>query len=163
MENATLIAEDPIRDIALLKINSPRSTKFLTLEYNQVPTGTSCGSLGFPLSEIIQNQNSIQFNLIQRFQGSYISSYRKNILPTGENVNFYEIDSLMYSGSSGCPGFITNSNVIGMQSQSVLGKGLVKIKKPVSKNVTPDTQLAISLWVPSMDIITFAKNNKIQV
>jgi S1-C subfamily serine protease len=37
MESASLIAEDPIHDIALLKITSPRSTKFLTLEPGKVP------------------------------------------------------------------------------------------------------------------------------
>jgi S1-C subfamily serine protease len=161
MESASLIAEDPIRDIALFKIDSPRSTKFLTLEPNQVPKGTSCGSLGFPLSEIIQTPQGIIFNLIERFQGSYISAFQKNILPTGEIINFYEIDSLMYSGSSGCPGFLVNSKVIGMQSKSILGMSLIKTKMHATKNIAPNTQLSISIWVTSMDIIKFAQDNSI--
>jgi hypothetical protein len=69
----------------------------------------------------------------------------------------------MYCGSSGCPGFLINSNVIGMQSRSLLGKSVVASGKRAKKNAAPNTQLAISLWVPSMDIITFARNNGITV
>jgi S1-C subfamily serine protease len=163
MESASFIAEDPIRDIALLKIDSPRSTKYLTLEPNRVPTGTSCGSLGFPLGEIIQTPQGLTISLIERFQGSYISAFHKQTLTPGNDVDVYEIDSLMYNGSSGCPGFLMNSNVIGMQFQSLLGRGVVKIGKPAKKSATPNTQLAISSWVPSMDIITFARNKGITV
>jgi len=161
MENATIIAEDPIKDIALLEITSPRSNKFLTLEPNKVPTGTSCGSLGFPLGGIIQTSKGDSFNLIERFQGSFISAFQQNIHPSGEKFDLYEIDSLMYNGSSGCPGFLTNSNVIGMQSRSVLGNSPKISNKHSSKKVAPDIQLSISLWVPSMDILKFAQHNGI--
>jgi hypothetical protein len=162
MESASFIAEDPIRDIALLKINTPRSTKFLTLEANRVPTGSSCGSLGFPLGEIDQTPQSVNISFIERFQGSYISAFHEENRPSG-GIEVYEIDSLMYCGSSGCPGFLPNSNVIGMQSRSLLGKSVVASGKRANKNAAPNTQLAISLWVPSMDIITFARNNGITV
>ena len=76
-EVATLIAEDPNQDIALLKIDKPRSTKFLTLEPNQISTGTSCGSLGFPLGTLTPTPVGMQLGLIERFQGSYISSFRQ--------------------------------------------------------------------------------------
>ncbi|MEI7857599.1 MAG: serine protease [Methanomicrobiales archaeon] len=67
MEVARLIAIDPNHDIALLKIDNPRSNQFLTLENKRMPTGTSCGSLGFPLGELIQpGPNQIQINLVER-------------------------------------------------------------------------------------------------
>jgi S1-C subfamily serine protease len=165
MEAATFIAEDPNHDIAFLKINTPRSSNFLTLELNKVSTGTNCGSLGFPLGELTQLPQGIQIGLIERFQGSYISAFRKALSPSGHLVDFYEIDSLMYNGSSGCPGFLVNSNVIGMQSQSLLGQSAAdqaNLAKGRKIN-TSNTQLAISMWVPSMDIIKCAQNNGITV
>lgn len=166
METATLIAEDPNHDIALLKINNSRSKQFLTLEPNRVPTGTNCGSLGFPLGTQTQTGPSqIQINLLERFQGSFISAFNKTNFWSGKIADFYEIDSLMYNGSSGCPGFLPNSNVIGMQSQSMLGNDAAHIarngKNPHSKGGKKpifSSQLAISMWVPSMDIINFARN-----
>ncbi len=161
MEAATFIVEDPKRDIALLKITSPRSARFLTLEPGQVPTGTCCGSLGFPLSQMVQTPQGISFFLTERFQGSYISSYITSFAePSGINGNFYETDSVMYNGSSGCPGFLTNSNVFGMQSRSLLGNSPINNSQQGQKHV-PDNRLSISMWVPSMDIIKFAQNNGI--
>jgi len=164
MELATLIAEDPNHDIAFLKVNNPRSEKYLTLEHSKVPTGTSCGSLGFPLGEIIEFEpGKIVFNLVERFQGCFISSFHNIRLESGKLADFYEVDSLMYNGSSGCPGFLQNGNVIGMQSQSMLGNSAAdnarrgksrKIKG--GKKAPTNTQLAISLWVPSMDIVKSA-------
>ena len=87
----------------------------------------------------------------------------------------------MYNGSSGCPAFLTNSKVAGMQSQSFMGpsplasakqpminlKGARKLKRGVvpshQKAVVNDTRLAISILVPSMDIINLAKDNGINM
>jgi hypothetical protein len=173
MEFASLISIDPNHDIALLKIDNPRSEKYLTLEENQVPIGTSCGSLGFPLSIISESgPGKIQYNLVERFQGSYISAYVDGLTPSGKVAYYYEIDSLMYNGSSGCPGFLVNSKVIGMQSQSRLGQdaaamenarsGKIKHGKGIKKPVT-QSQLAISMWVPSMDILKFAREKGINI
>jgi S1-C subfamily serine protease len=171
METATLVTEDPNHDIALLKINNPRSKQFLTLEPNQVTTGTSCGSLGFPLGELTQPApDKIQIGLIERFQGSYISAFHKDKSWSGKFCDYYEIDSSMYNGSSGCPGFLPNSNVIGMQSQSMLGNNAAdnlrnadaKVRRiKGGKKPIPNSQLSISMWVPSMDIISFARHNNV--
>ena len=76
----------------------------------------------------------------------------------------------MYNGSSGCPGFLANSHVIGMQSQSMLGNDAAdnarNDKAQQSKGgKKPNThsQLAISMWVPSMEIIRFAQLNGILI
>jgi hypothetical protein len=149
-EIATLLAEDTKKDIALLKITYPRSTRHLTLEPDRVPTGTSCGSLGFPLCGIVDTPQGPLFNLVERFQGSYISAYVKHVEPSqGIDGDFYETDSLMYGGSSGCPVFLTNSSVIGMQSRF--------------RHNVQGTQLSISMLVPSMDILQFARDKGILV
>jgi S1-C subfamily serine protease len=159
MESARLIAQDQAHDIALLRIDTSRSDKFLDIEPNQVPTGTICGSLGFPLGLLVPTPQGPQINLMERFQGSYISSFHKHEYRRGAIVDFYEIDSLMYNGSSGCPGFLINSKVIGMQSQCLLSNSTAN----KSSNAGNNTQLSISMWVPSMDIIRCARKNGINI
>jgi hypothetical protein len=162
MESSSLIAEDVGRDIAFLKIDNPRSNECVFLESNEIPKGTSCGSLGFPLGKIIQTPKGVSFNAIERFQGAYLSAYHQFSFGTPELFDFYETDSLMYPGSSGCPGFLINGNVFGMQVRSLLEEPTAKkvgrheMKKPLS-----GARLAISLWVPSMDIITHAQRNRL--
>ena len=155
LETTTLVAEDPVNDIALLKIVDPRSVEYLSLEHERMPTGTNCGSLGFPLSEVVTTPEGTRFNLIERFQGSFISSFIKRPSPRGDLVDYYEVDTEMYTGSSGCPGFLIDSKVVGMQSQSIYLN--------TTRKGNNSDQLAISLWVPSMNIIGFAKSNGIDV
>lgn len=160
METAQLIAEESTRDIALLRINNPRSNTCVSLEAKRVPIGTSCGSSGFPLAQVVFTKTGRMFNLVERFQGASISAFLTD--PSGQQLSYYETDALMYRGSSGCPGFITNGNVFGMHIRS-------RIEKPkgtsssVKQMGQAETRLAISIWVPSMDIINFAKTHGIVV
>ncbi len=159
-EIAKLIAEDPSRDIAFLRINNPRSNICVSLEANIVPTGTSCGSYGFPLAQVFLAQTGKGFNLVERFQGASISAFVTD--SAGQKPSYYETDSLMYRGSSGCPGFLVNGKVFGMHIR-------VRIEKPKGSSSSPkqtgqtETRLAISIWVTSIDIINFAKANGIIV
>jgi hypothetical protein len=50
METAQFMAEEPTKDIAVLRIDNPHSDISVSLETERVPIGTSCGSYGFPLS-----------------------------------------------------------------------------------------------------------------
>ena len=151
-EKATLIAEDIGRDIALLRIDNPRNEKTVTLEGSRVSRGESCGFLGFPLSGVVfLPDGKRNFGLTERFQSAYISNYNKFPNIRGEMMDFYEIDALMYGGSSGGPGFIANSKVFGMQVASVMQKG---------KDGQIGERVAISLVIPSRDIIHFIKLNK---
>ena len=160
MEIVKLIAEDPARDIALLRINNPRSNICVSLEANIVPIGTSCGSYGFPLAEVVFAKTGKTFSLVERFQGANISAVVPS--PSSQQISYYETDSLMYKGSSGCPGFLANGNVFGMHIR-------VRVERPKESSSSPkqtgqaETRLAISIWVPSMDIINFAKSNGITV
>jgi S1-C subfamily serine protease len=120
MQRIALIAADTVRDIALLRIDNPRSTSQVQLECDRVPTGTNCGSLGFPLASVVVSQSGKMFNLTERFQGASISAYQTSTTPTGRALSFYETDALMYGGSSGCPGFLIEARVFGMHVASVV-------------------------------------------
>ena len=156
MEKAQLIAEDTDRDVALLKIDNTRSNTYVTLKPNLAPNGTNCGSVGFPLAFVEFGQSSYTFRLVERFQGAYISGYSMPTIPSGRQLPYYETDALMYKGSSGCPGFLVDGNVFGMHNRSATekaGKG----------TMSTETRLAISLWIPSMDIHQFAATNGVNI
>lgn len=155
MEKAVLVAEDSARDIALLKIEKPKNTTVIKLNGEVLPRGTNCGFLGFPLATIEFMQNGQKkLNLFERFQGAFISNYLDNHDTSGRQLPFYEIDTLMYSGSSGCPGFDIHGEVFGMQVASRLEK---------NKEENKTEQIAISLVVPSVDISKFLEAQKISL
>ncbi len=107
--SAQLIAEDVSKDIALLSVNNPKLTQSVILEPYIVNVGTSCGSRGFPLAYVRKDG---AFDLTLHFQGAFISYYK-------QSPPYYEVDALMYNGSSGSPGFTTNAHVVGMQNKVV--------------------------------------------
>jgi len=156
MESCIFLAEDTERDIALLKIDNPRSTRCVKLTKRRITPGTPVGSIGFPLAFI--NSNTGVFHLIERFQGAYISSFHPVTTPTGRELYSYETDALMYKGSSGCPGFLVNGEVFGMHNASIINQPRVS-----ERERQQEIRLAISLWVPAEDIIKFAKNNNIEI
>jgi len=151
MIGATLIAENPERDIALIKIHDLADRSMICLSENKIDIGTNCGSLGFPLANIIEINKQWGFNLVERFQGAFISAFQKISYNGKDTFDFYETDALMYGGSSGCPGFTKDGIVFGMHVATVTD----------GKENTHTNRLAIALWVPSMDIIEFAKKNGI--
>lgn len=154
MENCTFVAEDTDRDIALLRIEQSRANTCVTLQTAQVPNGTACGALGFPLASV--NPATGMFNLIERFQGARISAYRASLHPSGRTFSYYETDSVMYKGSSGCPGFINTAEVFGLHNGSVLDA-------PPTGVPQENARLAISVWTPAADIAQFARQNGIQI
>jgi S1-C subfamily serine protease len=174
-----LIAEDIDKDIAFLRLENPRSTQSVVLEPNILKMGTSCGSLGFPLSFVSERG----FSLVLRFQGAFISAYNKEPLPSGGLWEYYETDSLMYNGSSGCPEFTVDGRVFGMQNKSRINNPSTN-PKPTPQNrqqrrqqmrqqqkqqaikptqPSPTDRFAISLLVPSTHIIAFARTNGINI
>lgn len=148
---AKLIAEDLDRDLALIEINNPVDSTMAVLYSSKIDIGTTCGALGFPLATITTVNNQMAFNLVERFQGAFISAFQKFSFPDNVYMDFYETDSVVYGGSSGCPGFTVEERVFGM----VIGTA----SEDNSKNNS--SRLSISRWVPSMDIIAFAKSKGI--
>ena len=152
LERTQIIAEESVKDIALFQIQNPRSNHCVNLAQNILQLGTSCGSLGFPLAYVDQRG----FHLLLRFQGAYISAFNTERHSSGQSISYYETDALMYKGSSGCPGFTTNANVFGLHNRS-------RVEKPGSESRPQTERLAISLWVPSTDIIAFARDNGVKI
>lgn len=156
MEKATFVAEDPIHDIALLKIQSPKSSASVRFERDIIPRGTNCGFLGFPLATVQFSPNGRQFSAFERFQGAYISNYVTVNQGQPNERAFYEIDTLMYSGSSGCPAFTVDGKVVGMQVASVM-------QKRQGQEDNQAERVAISLVVPSAEILKFLKDQRVKI
>jgi len=160
MELATLHAIDDSLDVAILRIDSPRSNQCLRLLDAPVPRGASVGSLGFPLGQVLFSPQGMGFNVVERFQSASLSAFVTVTRPDGSTDEYYETDSLMYGGSSGCPGFLTTGEVWGMQNRSLMQAPQTK-KEGAS---SPDaTRLAVSLWVPSTVILRFARQHQVPV
>jgi hypothetical protein len=137
---------------------------YLTL-HTEVPLpGTPCGSLGYPLSTVGMKEQHVAFTLIERFQGSYISSRRPELLSDGRLANIVETDGLMYGGSSGCPGFTTDGRVWGLHFATIT-ENIQATPAPQQPQARTEqvpalpssgARLAISLWVSSTEIRAFA-------
>ncbi len=147
MLQASLIAENKDRDLALIRIHKPGNLTVLSLYPSKIETGTAIGALGFPLAGVINLNSRIAFNLVERFQGAFISAFQRFSFSDNVQFDFYETDSVVYGGSSGCPGFTMDGRIFGM----VIGTASEGNEKSNS------ARLSISRWVPSMDIIEFAK------
>lgn len=159
MERATLIAEDLQRDTALLRLQSPRSASCARLETSMVPIGTSCGSLGFPLAAIVSSPTGPSLSLAERFQGANISAFHAHPNHSGQPLDYYETDTAMYGGSSGCPGFLIGGKVFGMHIASVLAQGRAADDLPHVNGGAPSERYGISIWVAAREIAVFAQAN----
>jgi hypothetical protein len=140
-ERATLVSLDRGKGLALLRIDAPRSAAFLRMLDAPVPIGTQCAYSGFP--RISMGVASLPGNsLIEMFQGASISSFLRTAGPDGELVSCYMTDASLVGDASGCPGFLPSGEVFGML------------------NCPPgDIRSAVPSWVPSMDIVSFARSN----
>jgi len=147
MRFADIIAIDDARDLAFLRIQNFEVKQFVELVNDVVPIGTSWGFLGFPLSTVGFPNDGLHFTLNERFQGAFISAYLSDTLHDTE-MTWYETDQLMYSGSSGCPGFLMDGHVFGMQSNTLTTE---------ASSEDESKRLAISRQVPSTDIIAYAR------
>lgn len=137
---------------------------YLTLHAEVPLPGTPCGSLGYPLSTVGMKEQHVAFTLIERFQGSYISSRRPELLSDGRLANIVETDGLMYGGSSGCPGFTTDGRVWGLHFATITEnvRATPAPQQPQARTEqlpaipSSGARLAISLWVSSTEIRAFA-------
>lgn len=140
-ERATLVSLDRGKGLALLRIDAPRSAATLRILDALVPIGTQCAYSGFPR---ISMGPSLQpgTSLIEMFQGANVSSFVRTAGPDGELVSCYVTDAPLVGDASGCPGFLPSGEVFGML------------------NCPPgDIRSSDPFWVPSMDIVSFARGN----
>ena len=138
-ERATLVSIDRAKGLALLRIESPRSAASVRLLEAPVPIGTPCAYSGFP--RLAMDPAPLPgSSLIEMFQGASVSSFEKTAGPGGEPVSRYVTDAPLVGDASGCPGFLPSGEVFGML------------------NCPPgDIRSAVPSWVPSMDIVSFAR------
>jgi hypothetical protein len=140
-ERATLVALDRGKGLALLRIDAPRSAAFLKILDGPVPIGTQCAYSGFPRISMGPATRP-GASLIEMFQGASVSSFARAAGPDGELVSRYVTDAPLVGDASGCPGFIASGEVFGM------------LDCPPG-----DIRSAAPSWVPSMDIVSFARGN----
>lgn len=148
---ARLLKEDPVRDLAILRIEDTTNRQSAIFEERIIPSGTSCGSLGFPLSTVVSQNGGVSYSFTERFQGAFISAYitervGDRLLP------WYEVDRVMYGGSSGCPFFTQEGKVIGLQT---------RVRNADKTATGTQNFLSISLLIPSQEVIAFMKSCKI--
>lgn len=142
-EPVAVLAANARKDIALLRIVSPRSGACLRLLGNPIPVGTHCGTAGFPRISVDESPASA-LSLIELFQGAEISGFVSAVGTDGHDDTRYETDSPLYGDASGCPGFLPSGEVFGMCHNPV--------------GIPPSD---VTHWVPSMTILAFLKAKNI--
>lgn len=152
-EAVAVAARDDAKDLALLRIDSPRSRACLRLLGRQVPPGTRCGSSGFPRITV-DAVPGLGISLIELFQGAEIRAFVNAAGPDGVPAGRYETDSPMYGDAAGCPGFLPSGEVFGMYSRFVPD---LSAAGGAAEDAEGRARTGISLWVPSMEIIAFAR------
>jgi len=153
MEPALPIVIDADRDLPLLRIEDPRNTESVKLSRDIVSSGTNCGSIGFPLASVNTEKGHLNVNLTERFQGGFVSAYIEET-SGDETFEWYETDSAIYSGSSGCPVFTRDGEVFGMQASTLIGE---------DGSDDEADRLSIARLVPSTDIIRIALSMGIMI
>ncbi len=93
----------------------------MKLERKTVSSGTSCGSLDFPLASVRYGDDGWIFTLIERFQGGYVSTYLSESDGDRE-LDWYKTDSMMHGGSSRGLVLKTDGTVFGMQSATIVAE-----------------------------------------
>jgi hypothetical protein len=158
-EPVSLVARDDGKDLALLRIDAPRSCACMKLLDAPVPVGTHCGSTGFP-SIAVDSAPRLGISLIELFQGADICAFVDSAGLDGVPVSRYETDSPMYGDAAGCPGFVSSGEVFGMYGRFVPDPS---VPGEVPGDPESHTRTGVSLWVPSMEIIAFAKDNGVEL
>lgn len=140
-----VVAVSDAYDLALLALPAPAEAAPLALRRDVVPIGTPCGALGYPLSTVTFPGGNMNVNMVLRFQSAYLSTH---------DGRYYETDAPMYAGSSGCPGFLPDATVFGVQFATRTQVDLVPGTQDAGLS-----RLAIAVWISSAAVIEFAAAN----
>lgn len=104
--NATVVAKDPNKDLAIIKINDSRFNDFGTIPYRVKTSTSDVGEdvfvLGYPLTTTMGDEIKLTTGVISSktgFQG---------------DVSLYQISAPIQPGNSGGPLFDGNGNLIGI-------------------------------------------------
>jgi S1-C subfamily serine protease len=117
--DATVVAKEKDRDLAVLKITQDVRTKPVTLLNKLVPFGRSCCAFGHALSAIDQASQSMR--IFSRASAGIVSMpYDAGRFPGTRAVSLYELDFFTHGGSSGGPIFLRDGSVFAVVSGSLL-------------------------------------------
>ncbi len=105
--NASLVAIDVSKDLSVLEITGISTN--VIFDKNLPEQGIHVGSLGYPNNGL--NQTTKSFDYYKRFKGSFVSCYLKQ-----DKTVF--TDQEMYPGTSGCPVFNIEGNVVGIHNRN---------------------------------------------
>ena len=131
----TVVAVDPNRDVALVKITSTR-TDFPTVTFGQmsdVLVGVEVYAIGFPLGADLPGPATVTRGIISA----------QRVMDDG--LNYIQIDASINPGNSGGCLFVANGNMIGIPSAVIA---------PEFENIEN-----VGLAVPIDDILTFLQKN----
>jgi len=133
----TVVAGDPNRDLALVKITSTR-TDFPTVTFGQmsdVRVGAEVYAIGFPLGTELSGPATVTMGIISA----------QRVLDDG--FNYIQTDATINPGNSGGCLSIANGNMIGIPSAAIASVGY-------------DYDIeGLGLAVPIDDILTFVQEN----
>jgi hypothetical protein len=158
-ETATVFALDHGKDVALLRIDAPRSDAILKLLGERVPVGTPCGASGFPRIAV-DSVPAVGVSLIELFQGGTVSAFVDADGGVEGTASWYETDSPMYGDASGCPGFVASGEVFGMHLRSAVNRPKGGEEGCPGADGPPS---GVSVWVSSMELIAFAAAHGVSV
>lgn len=137
-ESVDVLGQDIARDLALLRIPNQRHSHSVRFCTHQLSVGTACSYFGF-LAERRVTGTGCPYIFRSRSEEGTIHSFVTERRITGQLVDYYRTDSVMYSGLSGCPGFTSTGEVFGLHVASEMVNG----------------QRGLSRWVPVDDIRAF--------
>jgi len=113
---ARVWAQDASRELLLLETEPTAAVAHLMLA--AVPSGTSCGVLGYPHSQLRWPegpQKAIGVSAQIRFRAVHIAAAYPQRLALDQPVFAgYELDTTVFLGTSGAPVFLTDGRVLGM-------------------------------------------------
>ncbi len=133
--SGTVVGGDPNRDVALVKITSPR-TDFPSVIFGQmsdVQVGAEVYAIGFPLGTSLSGPATVTRGIVSA----------QRVLDDG--FNYIQTDATINPGNSGGCLFIANGNMIGIPSAGIA---------PATEDIEN-----IGVAVPIADILTFVQKN----
>lgn len=143
---AVVVGKEKDRDIALLKIDGKVKTQPVKLYDGAVPSGTSCGGFGHPLSAVNTSTNNIR--IFSRACAGIVSmAYTSPRFAETRLIQLYELDFFAHGGASGGPNFMRNGDVFALVSGSTL----------IDDGAGRKVQSNLSVSIDSREVIEFLK------
>jgi serine protease Do len=120
-EVGSLVAKDPINDLALLKVNA-KPPKVGALRFG-VKVGENVEAFGYPLSQVLATS------------GNFTTGNVTAVAGLGDDSRFYQISAPVQPGNSGGPLLDENGNVVGIVTSKLNVWSEIKTQGDIPENV----------------------------